>query len=115
MKALKLFTSVVFIVFAMSSCMSSHYGMMTGSAALSSNNFKMIKVASGTASATKVFGIGKKGDNTLMLRAKKDMMQNYPLKDGQALANMTTDTSLSGFLIFMTETITVTADIVEFK
>lgn len=115
MKRLKLFTVIVFIVFTMSSCMSSHYGMMSGSALLASNNFKMVKVASGSASSTKIFGIGKKEDNTLMLQAKKDMMQNYPLKDGQALANITIDTAHSSFLIFMTETITVTADIVEFK
>jgi hypothetical protein len=73
----------------------------------------MVKVATGSASVTKVFGLGK--NDALMFQAKKDMMQNYPLKEGQSFANITVDTSHSAFLIFNTEKITVTADVVEFK
>jgi hypothetical protein len=104
----------VMVVFLMSSC-AAHWGMMTGNASLSSNNFKIVKMASGTSKTTKILGIGGLGKNALVLEAKKDMMQNNPLKEGQALANVTVDIKTSFLFIVMTEKATVTADIVEFK
>lgn len=104
----------VMVVFLMSSC-ASHWGMMTGNASLSSNNFKIVRIASGTATATKIFGLGGLGKDALILSAKKDMMQNYPLKEGQALANVTVDIKNSFIFIVNTEKATVTADIIEFK
>lgn len=98
----------------MSSC-AVHSGMMTGSASLSSNNFKMVKLASGTASTTKIFGIGGLKIDALVLSAKKDMLQNNPLKEGQALANVTFDFKNSIFFFVMKEKVTLSADIVEFK
>lgn len=114
MKKLKLFVAIVIIAFAASSC-ASHWGMMTGNASLSSNNFKMVKMASGTASTTKIFGLGGLAKDALVLSAKKDMMQNNPLKEGQALANVTVDIKNSFMFFVNKEKVTVTADIVEFK
>lgn len=105
---------MVILTFTMSSC-ATHWGMMTGNASLSSNNFKMIKIASGTASTTKIFGIGGLAKDALVLSAKKDMLQNNPLKEGQALANVTVDIKNSIIFFVMTEKVTVTADIIEFK
>jgi len=42
-------------------------------------------------------------------------LQNNPLKEGQALANVTVDFKNSIIFFVMTEKVTVTADIVEFK
>lgn len=114
MRTLKLFLAVVIVAFITSSC-ATHWGMMTGNASLSSNNFKMIKMASGTASTTKIFGFGGLAKDALVLSAKKDMMQNNPLKEGQALANVTVDFKNSILFFVNTEKVTVTADIVEFK
>lgn len=114
MKRITLFVAIVIIAFTSSSC-ATHWGMMTGNASLSSNNFKMIKIASGTASTTKIFGFGGLAKDALVLSAKKDMLQNNPLKDGQALANVTVDMKNSIIFFVNTEKVTVTADIVEFK
>ncbi len=43
------------------------------------------------------------------------MLQNNPLKEGQALANVTVDIKNSIIFFVMTEKVTVTADIIEFK
>lgn len=114
MRTLKLFIAIVIIAFTASSC-ATHWGMMTGNASLSSNNFKMVKIASGTASTTKIFGFGGLAKDALVLNAKKDMMQNNPLKEGQALANVTVDFKNSILFFVMKGKVTVTADIVEFK
>lgn len=114
MKTLKLFIAITVIAITTSSC-ASHWGMMTGNASLSSNNFKITKIASGSSTATKIFGIGGLGKDALVFEAKKDMLQNYPLKDGQALANVTVDIKTSIIFFVIMEKATVTADIVEFK
>ena len=110
---LKILVAVVSVLF-FSSC-AVHTGMMTGNASLSSNNFKTVKMASGTSKATKFFGLGGLGKDALVLEAKKDLLQNSPLKEGQALANVTVDFKNSFIFIVATEKVTVTADIVEFK
>jgi len=114
MKSLKLIIAITIIIFTTASC-AFHSGIMSGSASLSANNFKTIKVATGTASTTKILGIGGLGKDALVFEAKKNLMQNFPLKDGQALANVTVDIKNSFLLIVMTEKVTVTADIIEFK
>lgn len=114
MKTLKLFAVILTIALITSSC-AMHWGMMTGNASLSSNNFKTMKMVTGTAKATKIFGLGGLGKDALVLEAKKDMLMNYPLKDGQALANVTVDFKTSYVFFVITEKATVTADIVEFK
>jgi hypothetical protein len=110
---LKIVVTVV-SVFLLSSC-AIHTGMMTGNASLSANNFKTVKMASGTSETIKIFGLGGLGKDALVLEAKKDLLQNNPLKEGQALANVTVDFKNSFLIIVMTEKVTVTADIVEFK
>ena len=112
-KLLISFIAISFVVL-FSSC-ATHWGTMSGSASLASNNFKVVKMASGTASSSKIFGFGGMAQDALVLEAKKDMMQNYPLKEGQALANVTVDFKNSVMLFVNTEKVTVTADIVEFK
>ena len=114
MKKLRLFVAIVIVGLTTSSC-ATHWGMMTGNASLSSNNFKMVKMASGTSSTLKVFGLGGLANNAMVLNAKKDMLQNNPLKEGQALANVTVDFKNSIIFFLMTEKVTVTADIIEFK
>lgn len=114
MRTLKLFVAIVIIAFTASSC-ATHWGTMSGSAALSSNNFKVVRMASGTASTAKIFGLGGLAKDALVLEAKKDLMQNFPLKEGQALGNVTVDFKNS-FMFFVAKTkVTVTADVVEFK
>lgn len=105
---------VIFSMFLLTSC-ATHWGMMSGNASLSANNFRVIKIATGTSQTTKIIGIGGLGKEALVLEAKKDLMQNNPLKEGQALANVTVDFKNSYMFFVETQKVTVTADIVEFK
>ncbi len=97
-----------------SSC-ATHYGLMSSSSSLSSNNFKVIKLAKGESSTTKIFGIGGLDKDALVADAKKNLLENNPLKDGQVLANITVDFKNSFMLIIMETKVTITADIIEFK
>ena len=92
-----------------------HTGMMTGNASLSHPNFKIVDVAVGTASTTKVFGIGGLKSDALVLQAKKNLFNKYPLKKGQALANVTVDFKRSAYFIVYTTKVTISADIVDFN
>lgn len=114
MRTLKFFVAIVFVALISNSC-ATHWGTMNGSASLSSNNFKIVKMASGTASTKKIFGFGGLAKDALVLEAKKELMQNYPLKEGQALANVTVDFKNSFMFFVNTNKVTVTADVVEFK
>lgn len=91
-----------------------HVGTITGDASISTNNFKMVRMAEGTATTTKIFGLGGLGKDALVNEAKKDLLQNNPLKDGQALANLTLDFKNSYILFVNKQKVTVAADIVEF-
>ena len=90
MKTLKLIIAIAIVSFLSTSC-ATHLGMMTGNASLSSNNFKVVKIAAGHAKTTRIFGLGGLGKDALVLDAKKDLLQNNPLRDGQALSNVTVD------------------------
>jgi hypothetical protein len=114
MKKVKLFIAALIVIITASSC-AMHWGMMTGNASLSANNFKIVKMVTGTSKTTKFLGIGGLGKEGLVLEAKKDMLMNNPLKDGQALSNVTVDIKTSYLILVVTEKATVTADIVEFK
>lgn len=111
---LKIVVTVISVLL-LSGCAATHFGNMSDSASLSANNFKMVKYAKGEATVTKVLGFGGMGKDALVAEAKKDLLQNNPLKEGQALANVTVDFKNSIVLIVTTTKVTVTADIVEFK
>jgi hypothetical protein len=115
MKKNLLIISIAFVTILSFSGCAIHSGFMSDSASLSANNFKMIRYAEGTASTTKFFGLGGLAKNALVAEAKKDLIQNNPLKDGQALANVTVDFKNSYIFFVVTTKVTVTADIVEFK
>jgi hypothetical protein len=102
------------IISALTSC-AFHSGMMNNSVQLNQNNFKYLRNASGVAKTTKIIGIGGNDRQALVAEAKKDLLDNYPLKDGQALANIVVDFKTSIFLVVIETKVTVTADIVEFK
>ncbi len=92
-----------------------HSGMMTGNASLGDNNFEMIGVAVGQARASYVFGIGGLSQRAIVLRAKRNLYSSFPLKKGQAYANVSVDFRLLNLLVFMRNTCTITADIVDYS
>lgn len=106
---------MVFIMaIALSSCSAFYIGTTTGGASISSRNFKMVGMATGTASVRSILGIGGMGKEALVLEAKKNLLQNNPIKEGQVIANVTVDFKSSSVLIVNTQKVTVSADIIEF-
>jgi len=114
----RIFKSVItlFVISLLSSC-AMHQGYMVNSASLGSNNFTYVKKdVTGTAMATYVFGLGGLSKKAIVDDAKKDLLSANPLKDNQALVNLTVSWKNTFVLPFaITNRCTVTADIVEFK
>ncbi|MBW7845705.1 MAG: hypothetical protein H3C45_08715 [Bacteroidia bacterium] len=106
----------IFVITLLSSC-AMHQGYMVNSASLGSNNFKYVyEGVTGTAMATYIFGLGGLSKKAIVDDAKNDLLSAYPLKDNQALVNLTVSWKNTFVLPFViTNRCTVTADIVEFK
>jgi hypothetical protein len=104
------------LIALLSSC-AMHQGYIVSSAALSSNNFIYVKDGvKGTATATYVFGMGGLSKEGLVDAAKQDMLSTNPLRDNQALVNLTVNWKKSFVLPFaITHRCTITGDIVEFR
>ena len=114
----RIFKSVItlFVICLLSSC-AMHQGYMLNSASLGSNNFTYVKKdVKGTAMVAYVFGIGGNDRMAIVNVAKKDLLFANPLKDNQALVNLTVSWKNTFVLPFaITNRCTLTADIVEFK
>lgn len=108
---------VSIVAISMSSCAVHNNGYMLNSASLSSANFSYVKEnISGSAVAMSILGIGGGlFKESLVNEAKQKMLSSYPLKDNQALVNITINykTAIGGILF--SKTCTITADVVQFK
>lgn len=94
---------------------------------LSQNNFRYVKLAVGYAEAEYKLRVAGKSDRIkggpefdgIVLAAKKDLLSKNPLRDGQALANITIDTKYHTKPGFFSNKhwvrVTMTADIIEFR
>ncbi|HKK38078.1 MAG TPA: DUF6567 family protein [Cryomorphaceae bacterium] len=107
---MKQISAYLFLLVIMNSC-AFHSGMMTGNAELNSNS-EIVNFAIGEAKAVYVFGIGGLNSSTLMKDAKEDLYSRYPLKKGQAYANVVVDFRLANFIVFWVNKATISADIV---
>jgi hypothetical protein len=99
------------------SCVSIHSGMTSSSASLSSNNFNYIaQGVQGSASIVQYVALVPGFRQTLINDAKNEILKKYPLKNNQALANITVDIKSNLILgpVVRTTKCTVTADIIEF-
>ena len=88
---------------------------MSGNAALSDANFTVVDYAIGTSSTSKIFGMGGVAIDALILEAKRNLYENYPLTKGQALANVSVDFKRSFFPIVSKVKVIISADIVGFN
>jgi hypothetical protein len=102
------------LITCLSSC-AFHGGVISGSASISSKNFKTVNSAKGVANATRILGIGGLSKDALVAEAKKNLLEKYPLKDGQVLANITVDFKNTFILLYTQTKVTMTADIIEFN
>ena len=109
-KALFLFL----IPIILSSC-ATHIGIMSGNASISDANFNVAGLAIGTAKTQHILGFGGLGKDALILEAKRNLYTNYPLKKGQALANVTVDIKRSFFPFVMNTKAIISADVIDFN
>lgn len=98
------------ILSLLSSC-AYHSGMMTANLPADFDR-EIIAQAEGQATTVHVIGIGGLDHKHLVTDAKKMLYSNYPLKKGQAYANVVVDQRLFPFLLVNVNQIFVTADIV---
>ena len=99
----------------LSSCMVIHNGQMAGISPVTENNFSYKQNAYGSAMVTYVLGMGGFNKTGLVREAKNDLIQNFPVNDGEALVNFTLDFDTSYYLgIVITQKVVVTADIIKF-
>jgi hypothetical protein len=110
MKRLLYLTLIIFL----SSC-AFHKGTFDSSVSLQENNFEIVNVLESSSDATYVLGIGGNDLTGLYKEAKNELYEKYPLKKGQALANITTDVKTTYLFIIILQKMTLTADVVQFK
>ncbi|MFP4471548.1 MAG: DUF6567 family protein [Bacteroidales bacterium] len=113
-RKLTLLISIAAMAVLFSSC-AVHNGIGMSNASLSENNFKIVKFAKGDVATTKIFGLGGLSKNAMVAEAKQELLADYPLQEGQALANMTVDWKIGFYFFVVVTKCTVTADIVQFQ
>ncbi len=102
-----------FFFLLLSSC-AYHMGGFSGNSVDDLKNSELVDIGIGKAKATRIFGIGGLGKEALILEAKKDLYKNYPLRKGQAYANISFDIRNALYLIVTQSKATVSADIISF-
>lgn len=112
-----LFLTLALIPILFSSCITTFQGDIFQSGfTISDSDFKIIRTENGSTKATYVFGIGGNNHQGLILEAKQDLYRKCKLGKNQQLTNITTDVRNSGIFypIIITQTVTISADIIEF-
>lgn len=97
----------------LTSC-ATYNGTQQGSASLSQPNFRYAGSVYGTVDAVYFLGIGGHNHQTLLNEARANMQQQFPLRNGLALANVSTETKNSYFFPIVRKRIIITADVVDF-
>ena len=82
---------------------------------LTTNNYRVVKQVSGTATETYVFGIGALSKNALAKNSYANMVANAELKDNQAIINITTTENTKNILVYTEREVTTTGIVIEFK
>lgn len=98
-----------------SSC-AMHKGIVFSSAQINAKGFKVIKIITGSAHATYVFGIGGHSKSGLVNEAKQNIYDQIKLESNQILGNFTLDEKMTFvFPIFMEKQVIITAEVIEFQ
>ncbi len=103
--------SYFFVLIFLSGC-AFHSGMMTANPEYTQNNLELKELATAEANSVRFLGIGGLSKQALVLEAKKNLYQNYPLNQGQAYANISVDIRDLYLFIYHKTTITLSADII---
>ena len=113
-KRLQKIGGFIVLIIGLNSC-AFHSGLMTGNASLNNADFNIVDFAIGSSETIKVLGFGGLKSEALVLEAKRNLYENYPLKKGQALANVTVDFKNEFYLLWSKLKVVVSAEVVDFN
>jgi len=121
MKNISIYSVILSITLFLSSCgigtaRIANHNQNATEVHLSGNNFKVIDQVSGSSEASYVFGFGGMNKRQLYENAYATMLKKANLLNGsKAIINVLTEEHFSGFVpFFVSRTITVSAQVVEF-
>ncbi len=86
-----------------------------GSAVITNTNFSHIDFAYGRARTVHFLGIGGAQKDALVLEAKRNLYQNYPLQPKQAIGQTIVDFKRTIFFPVLITKVTVSAEIIDFS
>ena len=88
---------------------------MAGIRPVTENNFSYKQNAYGSAMVTYALGICGFNKTGLVREAKNNLIQNFPVNNGEALVNFTVDFDTSYYLgLVITQKVVVIADLIKF-
>lgn len=102
------------LLFLLSSCSAFYSGYTTSNVSYNGNNAEIVDLVSAKNSVTRVLGFGGTEREALVLETKRKMYRQNPLKKGQVYANIGVDVKQAVYLFVNVETVTVSADVIEF-
>ncbi len=108
--------AILVLTTIMTSCIAFHEGNMQNSASLSQANFEYVMNNVYAESSTGYFlGLGGDG-GALVYEAKRELNKKYKLKSNQTFANITVNFTKTYYLglLYIENTCTISADVVEF-
>lgn len=100
------------VVLGLSSCVY-HKGMMTGTVPPGSKNYEVVRYATGTSTVIRLLGLGGAKREGMINAARRDMVTNFPLEDGQVYASITVDIQNGFFLLFTKSRVIVSSEIIQ--
>ena len=82
---------------------------------LKENNYRVVKMVSGTAKDIYVFGIGGVSRNALAENSYAQMVKNAELKDNQAIINVSTSENVQAYIVYTKREMTTSGVVIEFS
>lgn len=104
---------IFFLLFAFLSSCAIHDGMVGGNVPQANTQCVKVGLAHGSSKTFKVLGIGSTNRDALVLDAKEDMYNNFPLTAEQQYAFVTVDFKRSFFPFFSSTQVVVSADVLD--
>lgn len=99
---------------AFTSHLTSNANITETSVQLSTNNYRVVKKVSGSASETYIFGIGGLSKSALAKNSYAEMVANADLKDNQAIINVSTSERTQNIVVYTKREMTTSGVVIEF-
>jgi hypothetical protein len=107
------FIACISILLGFSSCFVNHVGNAGQNIPPLGTNYKILGVAQGKATSTRVLGIETQNRDALTSEAMQNMILRYPLNRGQTYGFLNVDSRNASFFLFNKTTISITSFLIE--